>query len=105
MRGQGSGEAEGAGRGSESTDWREEAIVGGVCKREEEKKEEKDPHHVGGEDGYATGVFQRCADGGETHVVTERVAEHWTHQVTCNTEEEEALDHHTAVKEENKNSS
>lgn len=88
---QGSGDAEGAGGGSESADRCEEAIVGGVSKGEEEEEEEEDPQHVGGEDGYAVGVLQRCADGGETHVVAERVAEHRTHQVTCNTEEEETL--------------
>lgn len=37
------------------------------------------------------GMLQSCADGRETHVVTEGVAEHRTHQVTCNTEEEETL--------------
>lgn len=85
----GSGEAEGAGGGGEGADWCNEAIVGGVSEGEEEKEEEEDPQQVGREDGYAVGVLQRCADGRETHVVTERVAEHRTHQVTCNTEEDE----------------
>lgn len=59
--------------------------MGGVSEREKEEEEEEDSQQVGGEDGYAVGVLQRCANGRETHVVTERVAQHWTHQVTCKT--------------------
>ena len=82
MWGQGSGEAEGAGGGGEGAHGRGEAVVGGVSEGEEEEEEEDDPHQVGGEDGEAVGVLHRCADGRETHVVTEGVAEHGTHQVT-----------------------
>lgn len=84
-RGQGSGEAEGAGGGGEGAHRCRETVVGGVSEGEEEEEEEEDPHQVGGEDGEAVGVLHRCADSGKTHVVTEGVAEHWTHQVTCNT--------------------
>lgn len=86
-----SGEAEWAGGGSEGANWGGEAIVGGVSKGKEEEEEEKDPQQVGREDGDTVGMLQSCADGRETHVVTEGVAKHWTHQVTCNTEEEETL--------------
>lgn len=82
---QGSGEAEGAGRGGEGADWGGEAVVVGVSEGEQEEKEEEDPQHVGGEDSEAVRVLQRCADGREAHVVTEGVAEHWTNQVTCDT--------------------
>lgn len=91
MREQGSGEAEGAGGGSEGADRRGEAVEGGVSEGEEEEEEEEDPQQVGGQDCYAVGVLQRCADGRETHVVTEGVAEDRTHQVTCSTGDEEAL--------------
>lgn len=86
-RGLGSGEAEGAGRGCESADRCGEAVEGGVGEGEEEEEEEEDPQQVGGEDGDAVGVLHGRADGGETHVVTEGVAEHRAHQVTCNTYE------------------
>lgn len=85
---QGSGEAEGAGGGSQGADWGGEAVKGGVCEGEEEKEEEEDPQQVGGDDGEAVGVLQGSADGRETHVVTEGVAEDWTHQVTCSDEDE-----------------
>lgn len=84
--GGGSREAEGAGRGSEGADWCGEAIVGRVSEGKEEEEEEDDPKQVGGEDGEALRVLQGCADGRETHVVTEGVAEDWAHQVTCNTQ-------------------
>lgn len=91
MRERGSGEAEGAWRGGEGADRCGDAVEGGVSKWEEEEEEEDHPQQVGGQDCYAVGVFQRCADSRETHVVTEGVAEDWTHQVTCNTEDEEVL--------------
>lgn len=72
-------------------DWCKEAIVGGVSEWEEEEEEEEDSQQVGREDSYAVGVLQRCANGRETHVVTERVAQHWTHQVTCETVKRETL--------------
>lgn len=89
---QGSGEAEGAGGGGEGADWCGDAVVGGVSEGEEKEEEEEDPQQVRGEDGNAVGVLQRRADGGETHVVTEGVAEHRTHQVACNKEEALTLD-------------
>lgn len=60
--------------------------MGGVSEGEEEEDEENDAQHVGGEDGGPVRVLQGGADGGEAHVVAEGVAEHRTHQVTCNTE-------------------
>lgn len=87
MWGQASGEAEGAGGGGEGADWCREAVVGGVSEGEEEEEEEEDTQQVGGEDGEAVWVLQCRANGRETHVVTEGVTEHWTHQVTCNTRE------------------
>lgn len=80
--GTGSGEAEGAGEEAEGADRRGHAVVGGVGEGEEEEKEEEDPQQVRREDGDAVRVLQRCADGGEAHVVAEGMAEHRTHQVT-----------------------
>lgn len=85
--GLGSGEAEGAGGGGESADRCGEAVVGGVSEGEEEEEEKEDTQQVGGEDGDAVGVLHGCADGRETHVVTEGVAEHRAHQVTCSDED------------------
>lgn len=79
-------EADGADRGRQSADWRGEAVVGGVGEGEEEEDEEDHAQHVGGEDGGPVRVLQSRADGREAHVVTEGVAEHRTHQVTCNTQ-------------------
>lgn len=89
--GTGSGEAEGAGGGGEGADGCGEAVEGRVGEREEEKKEEENPEQVGGEDGEAMGVFQSSADGRESHVVTEGVAEDRTHQVTCSDENKSSV--------------
>lgn len=83
----GSGEAEGAGGGGESAHRCGEAIVGGVGEGEQAEQEEEYPHQVGGEDGEAVGVLHCRGDSRETHVVTEGVAEHRAHQVTCSREE------------------
>ena len=80
--GQGSGEAEGAGVGGKGADWCGEAIVEGVSEGEEEEEEEEDPQQVGGEDDDALGVLQGCADGRETHVVAEGMAQDRANQVT-----------------------
>lgn len=88
MLGQGSGKAEGAGGGGKGADRGGETIEGGVSEGEEEEEEEKDPKQVGGEDGKAVGVLQRCADGRETHVVAEGVAQNRTDEVACSNEDE-----------------
>lgn len=59
-----------------------------VREGEEEEEEEENPEEVRGEDDEALRVLQSRADGGETHVVTERVAQHRAHQVTCSEEDE-----------------
>lgn len=88
---QASGEAKGAGGRSEGTDRCGETIIEGVCEREEEDKKEKDPQHVGRKNHEALWMIQCCADGRETHVVTEGVTQNRTHQVTWNTNEEESF--------------
>lgn len=80
--GQGSGEAGGTGKGGEGADW--EAVIGGVGEGEQKEKEEEDPQQIGGEDSESVRVLQSCADGRETHVVTEGVAKYRTNQVACN---------------------
>lgn len=68
--------------GGEGANWRGGAVVVWVGEREEKEEEENDPEKVGGEDGEAVGVLQGCADGREAYVVTEGVAEDWSHQVS-----------------------
>lgn len=84
--GQGSGEAGGTGKGGEGADW--EAVIGGVGEGEQKEKEEEDPQQIGGEDSESVRVLQSCADGRETHVVTEGVAKYRTNQVACSDEDE-----------------
>lgn len=79
-----SGEAERAGEGA---DWCREDIVEGISEGQKKKEKKEDPKQIGGENDEAMGVLQGCADGGETHVVTEGVAEDWTHQVACSDED------------------
>lgn len=80
-----SGEAQGAGRGGEGANRCWEHVVVRISEREEEEEEEEDTQKVTGKGGEAMGVIQGCADGRETHVVTEGVAEDGADQVTCNT--------------------
>lgn len=79
-----SGEAERAGRGAEAADRCDSSIEGGVSEGEKEEEEEEDPKQVGGQDGESVGVLHGGADGWESHVVTEGVAEHRADQVTWN---------------------
>lgn len=62
--------------------------MGRVCEGEEEEEEEDYPEQVGGEDRVTLRVLEGRADGGETHVVTEGVAQHRAHQVTCSEKNE-----------------
>lgn len=90
--GQGSGEAGGTGKGGEGADW--EAVIGGVGEGEQKEKEEEDPQQIGGEDSESVRVLQSCADGRETHVVTEGVAKYRTNQVACNRQKKTAIYSH-----------
>lgn len=74
--------AERAERGGESADGRGPAVEDRVSHGEEDEQEEQHSQHVEGQNDKAMWMFQCRAQCRKTHVVTERVTQHRTYQVT-----------------------